>query len=759
MSDEEIINELSKQFLEFYNLEHALLIIDFLESKKLIDIGISFIKYLLEVFSDKMIIYLKLFSFYKLNKQYTDCLEICDILCNLSSTKEDIYLISQLKFSITEFIINDQIYYPEEKIKNIKNSRYNLITFTITTCKRLELFKKTMNSFINCCLDLHKIDEWICIDDNSSEEDLKYMEEYYPFLKIYKKKQDEKGHVKSMNIIKNLVKTPFLFHIEDDFQFYEKKNYLTDCLDIISSSNIYGQCLINKNYAELPEHCYSIGGLLMFTESNKKYFLHQYVSNKIEENEWFEYNKYIKSEKCFHTNYWKHFSFRPSLIKTEVFKNIGDFKDIPFFEQEYAERYIKYGYKSVFLPSIYCKHIGRLTTERFDISKDNAYILNNEEQFLHKIDESVFKTITDDYSFKAFVVNLESRPDRLDNFYKLTNKLNLNFFNKFTAVYGKNLKPTFQLYRIFDGNDYNMKCGIVGCALSHIQLYMNLVNENDDTQFYLIVEDDVEFDTLFKHMFLDILKKINNINYDVIYLGHHNIFHEQSNYNIILEKYSKRQSFERSYGGSFAYIISKSGAQKMLDLINETGMTNAIDTMVQNYADIMNVFYISYNIIKSKMVLISNNNEEEKVDSNVQYDFNNLDKTIEDFLNDEILYYNNKKPLKKLNDLNDLNDSQDNWYFYINQKNIEKEIKETIELKLSDDETNDDETNDDETSDDETSLDLENIENYCLINNLKYYMYKNSLIFVILDKNFDYEDRYFNRFKINNKYHLDIEYK
>ena len=45
------------------------------------------------------------------------------------------------------------------------------VTFSITSCKRFDLFHKTVNSFINCCTDVHKIDRWLCVDDNSSEED------------------------------------------------------------------------------------------------------------------------------------------------------------------------------------------------------------------------------------------------------------------------------------------------------------------------------------------------------------------------------------------------------------------------------------------------------------------------------------------------------------------------------------------------------------------------------------------------------------
>ena len=55
----------------------------------------------------------------------------------------------------------------------------NKLTFTITTCKRFDLFEKTINSFLNCCLDIDLIDEFIGVDDNSSKQDRKQMKKLY----------------------------------------------------------------------------------------------------------------------------------------------------------------------------------------------------------------------------------------------------------------------------------------------------------------------------------------------------------------------------------------------------------------------------------------------------------------------------------------------------------------------------------------------------------------------------------------------------
>ncbi len=79
--------------------------------------------------------------------------------------------------------------------------------------------------------------------------------------------------------------------------------------------------------------------------------------------------------------YWPNFSFRPSLIRREVFDKVGPFEDIKHFELNYAGRYTAKNYKSVFFPSIVCIHIGRLTSEWQDKTKANAYTLNEVVQF------------------------------------------------------------------------------------------------------------------------------------------------------------------------------------------------------------------------------------------------------------------------------------------------------------------------------------------------------------------------------------------
>jgi hypothetical protein len=183
--------------------------------------------------------------------------------------------------------------YSQYNLDNVKNMCYLLnknkndnsknITITTTTCKRIDLFKRTVNSFIECCSDLHLVKEWIVIDDNSNDCDRLEMKTLYPFITFIFKNEHEKGHIKSMNLIRNLVQTEYLFNLEDDWEFFYKDDYLSKCLQVINIKPEYGQCLINKNYGEGYMCFETVGGKLKSYIKDdfvqQFYFEHEHIEN------------------------------------------------------------------------------------------------------------------------------------------------------------------------------------------------------------------------------------------------------------------------------------------------------------------------------------------------------------------------------------------------------------------------------------------------------------------------------------------------
>lgn len=306
-----------------------------------------------------------------------------------------------------------------EHVKNVSSSTKK-ITLTITTCKRFNLFERTMNSFINCCTDILLIDEYLCVDDNSCEEDILKMKKLYPFFRWIIKNPSQKGHMQSMNIIVDEVKTDYMLHMEDDWLFCEKCSYITNALEILGEQNIksvkeipinrdignkkIGQVVFNKNYTELQENEVQGGFLSITNKNNIEYLIHEHY-DPIAENELYELEvkKYQRS-----AMYWPHFSLQPSLIKTVIFKDIGDFSsDIGFFERNFANKYYANCYITCFFNKVCCRHIGKLLSQRNDITIKNAYELNQVNQFNNlenNIDDYLFYQNKDSFDFDILYI-------------------------------------------------------------------------------------------------------------------------------------------------------------------------------------------------------------------------------------------------------------------------------------------------------------------------------------------------------------------
>jgi GR25 family glycosyltransferase involved in LPS biosynthesis len=202
-----------------------------------------------------------------------------------------------------------------------------------------------------------------------------------------------------------------------------------------------------------------------------------------------------------------------------------------------------------------------------------------------------------------------------------------------------------------------MRRGMVGCALSHIQLYINLLESNHD--FYIIFEDDITVTLNFEEKLKTVFSSIRMIDWDIVYLGHtiRKQFVTEHTYDThslpIIEKWDKDTSLKRSMGGTGGYMISKKGAEKLLEFINTKGMTNCIDTMQQKSADILNVFYCLPHLIYS-----------ECSDSDIQMHYDSL--TAVDRLKDELEFYNtNNIPVMEIQDYTDIiNDLTRMYYSY-----------------------------------------------------------------------------------------------
>ena len=240
------------------------------------------------------------------------------------------------------------------------------ILFTITTCKRLNLFQETMRSVLQTWApeSLNSVDVWFCIDDNSTAEDRKQMAEEFTFFDFYWKTPAEKGHRKSMNIIWNKIcelNPTWWVHLEDDWLFFKKEDYIgrgIALLEKYKNHNIH-QIAFNREYGLMLDDMNFTSGILL----EQGVWLHTMVTPPTGK----------------HCAYWPHYTLQPSIIRASVIMSLGDYTSSnTFFERDYADKYAKAGYKTAFFNEIYAIHIGK---QRWEKDKLNAYALNGDKQF------------------------------------------------------------------------------------------------------------------------------------------------------------------------------------------------------------------------------------------------------------------------------------------------------------------------------------------------------------------------------------------
>jgi len=476
-------------------------------------------------------------------------------------------------------IMDNIIKYPKEKIlfltENIKNKLEIKVLFTITTCKRLDLFINTIHSFINCCEDIDLIDKFICIDDNSSIRERNEMKQKYPFFDFIFKSSYEKGHINSMNKILDCItiyNPKYIIHLEDDWNFYAKKCYITDSIKIIENTKNIKQVLFNKNYAELyDEKSLNLAGGIRKHIDGLFYIEHEhYKENTQELKDFYDRNKGSSS-----SAYWPHFSFRPSLICCDIFKKIGKYRsNNGHFEMDYANRFVNSGYKSAFFDSLSCYHTGKLTSEN-NSDKPNAYKLNNVVQFTAKQNKSKVKG--EQYNIK--IVNLKRRDDRKKTMIDKLNKQNITKYNFIEAVDGCDLKPTYELEKLFRDNDFGSRIGVIGCALSHFNLWKQLVND-ENNNYYIILEYDITFCRNFKIKLDKLKNKMEEKEY--LLLGYSMFEKIRSKMKDMYDSESKDTETKNLnktlyMGGTFGYSINKIGAKKMIKYIKTNGIKHGID--------------------------------------------------------------------------------------------------------------------------------------------------------------------------------------
>jgi GR25 family glycosyltransferase involved in LPS biosynthesis len=205
------------------------------------------------------------------------------------------------------------------------------------------------------------------------------------------------------------------------------------------------------------------------------------------------------------------------------------------------------------------------------------------------------------------IINLERRPDRLEALYKSAPIL-VNFSRTFKGVDGLKLEMMPEIKNLFRNNDFGWKKSVMGCAMSHLGVWNKLLTETlPFVNNYLILEDDVRFDMASMNTLSESLKKLPSQTWDVLYLGgvlpcnrglYENALEQVSgNWHKIKPNdfFTREKVKVRMFHHClYSYVVSKRGAQKLLNMVKERGIWTSMDHLVMWLNEEGGEIYVHY---------------------------------------------------------------------------------------------------------------------------------------------------------------------
>lgn len=170
-----------------------------------------------------------------------------------------------------------------------------------------------------------------------------------------------------------------------------------------------------------------------------------------------------------------------------------------------------------------------------------------------------------------FIISLKNSPRRAVIAKRLSS-LNISF-EFFDAIYGKDLTSyqlseiDYEFYPKYYAARKPLTLGEIGCAMSHIQLYRRIIDNNIEQA--IILEDDAIVYQDFEAIVRDILKKVPKRR-EIIFLEHGKAKSYPFKRNLIdgyrLVRYrSPSKSSKRSITRATGYILTLAGAKKLMN--------------------------------------------------------------------------------------------------------------------------------------------------------------------------------------------------
>lgn len=232
-------------------------------------------------------------------------------------------------------------------IKSTFEGEYtDAVTLTMTCSKRLHLFKQTLPSFVENCTDIPLISKIILFDDSSSADDRfemeKLVEGFFPNVNIdfvyFDNILTKYRHAYIMQHWFDMVKSNFVFHLEDDWKFIHNFS-LKKSIELLKNDWNVMSVTFAQSLREFPSDYIELYKATDFGRDKEilypkdtNYWIWPFVDTKnIGDLMFYDTVRCREGSTDYNCNYWEYFinyppfGFQPGVIDVTKLKMIGNF--------------------------------------------------------------------------------------------------------------------------------------------------------------------------------------------------------------------------------------------------------------------------------------------------------------------------------------------------------------------------------------------------------------------------------------------------
>lgn len=466
----------------------------------------------------------------------------------------------------------------------------NEVTLVITSCNRLDLLDKTISSFNK--FNNYPIKERIIVDDSGEEEIWKKLiKKYNNDYKLILNKKNI-GQIKSIDLAYSYIRTPYIFHCEDDWEFY-RSGFIENSLKILNNNNKILQVWLRERN-DTNGHTIESD---TFTFQDLQFYYMSRLYNKV----------------------WSGFAFNPglrrlsdyNLIKpynTIKFPNNLNFKIPDYPPDLYKERcisltYDKLGYRAVIFEEGYVKHIGWGKTQWIHDRKDvleKIKSLSGDEQF---------------YQMGIFEIQKKQNDENGKTFLEKCLKINPKHFNGLSnmgLIYLRenNLlkaKEYFEKSLTIENNDE--------CLRKLSQLYTSLDNKKNSHKCLLKIKK----------------KNINDVTKIITYYNNKGNYEKEYSWSKMCNLPSANLIIPNFFNTIDDIIKFRSKYENYLDILFNSNITYTLSNFCSKFR-IIYPFNLSYHNINNKYLL----NKQYKTFKHICPELNYTSKFIQNSVGNEV---------------------------------------------------------------------------------------------------------------------------